>query len=86
MGRTLYVSICGICHDSPQRAAVVPNLQALPRETDAEFWRNWISYGKPGSLMPAFAKSKGGILTEGQVMSLVNYLTLTFTNGTPAHP
>jgi mono/diheme cytochrome c family protein len=77
LGEPLYAAACGICHEDAHRATMVPDLHAIPQETNAEFWRNWVTYGKPGTLMPAFAKSEGGILTEAQVASLVNYLTAT---------
>jgi len=76
-GKDLYVAACGVCHESEHRATMVPNLHALAEPTNAEFWRNWIAHGKPGSLMPAFAKTEGGILTDDQISSLVDYLTST---------
>jgi len=74
-GQELYASACGICHESPQRATMVPDLHALTHETNAEYWKNIITYGKPGTLMPAFAQSEGGFLTDGQIASLVEYLS-----------
>jgi mono/diheme cytochrome c family protein len=81
-GKDLYVAVCGVCHDSDHRASFVPNLHALPEPTNAEFWKNWIINGKQGTLMPAFAKSQGGILTDAQIQSLVKYLADTI----PSHP
>jgi len=82
LGQDLYTAVCGICHNSEHQASFVPNLHKLPEPTSAEFWRNWILHGKPGTLMPAFAKSEGGILSDAQVDSLVQYLSATI----PAHP
>ena len=76
-GRELYAAACGICHESEHRATMVPNLHAIPKETSVKFWKNWIAHGKPGTLMPAFAESDGGILTEAQIDSLVSYLVAT---------
>ncbi len=76
-GQALYQSACGICHESEHRAAKVPNLHTIPQETNAEFWRNWITHGKAGSLMPAFTRSENGILNEEQINSLVAFLTTT---------
>ena len=73
-GAELYSSICGICHDSPHRASLVPDLHALKVPTNEEFWRTWITIGKPGSVMPAFAQSQGGPLTDLQIASLAQYL------------
>jgi mono/diheme cytochrome c family protein len=75
-GEPLYVKMCGVCHEAEHRASMVPDLHALKHETNAEYWRNWITHGRPGTLMPAFALSEGGVLTRDQVESLVKYLTV----------
>lgn len=82
MGQELYTAVCGVCHEAEHRASFVPNLHRLPEPTSAEFWRNWILHGKVGTLMPAFSKAEGGILSDEQTESLVQYLTATI----PAHP
>jgi mono/diheme cytochrome c family protein len=82
MGQSLYAAVCGICHESEHQASFVPNLHHLPEPTNPDFWKNWIMHGKPGTLMPAFAKSEGGILSDQQIISLVQYLTITI----PSHP
>ncbi len=82
MGQELYAAVCGICHDAEHQASFVPNLHRLPEPTSAEFWRNWILHGKAGTLMPAFTKAEGGILSDEQTESLVQYLTATI----PSHP
>jgi mono/diheme cytochrome c family protein len=74
-GKDLFAAVCGICHETEHQASFVPNLARLPEPTNAEFWKNWIAHGKPGTLMPAFAKSEGGVLTDVQIDSLVAYLT-----------
>jgi mono/diheme cytochrome c family protein len=73
-GQRLYETLCAICHESPHRAPVVPDLHNLQIPTNEEFWRTWITYGKPGSLMPAFATSQGGPLSDIQIASLAAYL------------
>jgi len=82
MGQDLYAAVCGICHNSQHQASFVPNLQKLPVPTNVEFWKNWIAHGKPGSLMPAFSKAEGGILSDEQINSLSQYLAATI----PSHP
>lgn len=82
MGQALYVSVCGVCHEAEHRATMVPNLHSIAQETNAEFWKNWITHGKPGSLMPAFSQAEGGILSEEQIASLVGYLAAAI----PPHP
>lgn len=73
-GQQLYNAICAICHESPHRASMVPDLHNLPVPTNEEFWRTWITAGKAGSLMPAFATSQGGPLSDLQIASLAAYL------------
>ena len=73
-GAGLYTAACGICHESDHRATMVPNLKALGKPTDHDYWDAWVRKGKAGSLMPAFAKSEGGPLDEDQIKSLVGYL------------
>lgn len=74
MGKDLYAAACGICHEAEHRATMVPDLHALAHETNAEFWKTWAAHGKVGSLMPAFAQSDGGPLSDQQIASLVDYL------------
>lgn len=80
-GEPLYTAVCAICHESDHRASMVPDLKGLNKFTDADYWRTWITKGKPGSLMPAFAKTDGGPLTEQQIDSLVEYLDQRFRTG-----
>jgi mono/diheme cytochrome c family protein len=73
-GQPLYVAVCGVCHEAEHRATMVPNLHTIAQETNAEFWKNWIAHGKLNTLMPAFSIADGGILSDEQINSLVNYL------------
>lgn len=79
MGEDLYRAACAICHDTPHRATMVPDLLALKFPTSAPYWKYWIMNGRPGSLMPAFAKTQEGPLTDEQINSLVEYLTEKIT-------
>jgi mono/diheme cytochrome c family protein len=72
-GAELFQSACGICHFASPRATMVADLLTARDHRDAAFWRRWISEGKDGTLMPAFAQSRGGPLTEAQIESLVEY-------------
>jgi mono/diheme cytochrome c family protein len=78
-GEALFKGVCGVCHLAERRASMVPDLHALKVPTGPEYWKTWITAGKPGSLMPAFAKSEGGPLTDEQITSLVDHLTATIT-------
>lgn len=73
-GPELLAAACAICHDSPHRASMVPDLSAPKSPTNKDYWRLWITKGKPGSLMPAFGKADGGPLTDEQIESLVEHL------------
>lgn len=77
-GRQIYNSTCGVCHESHIRASMVPDLKTLTHPTDAEYWRNWINYGRAGSMMPAFAQAEGGPLSESQVNALVTFLVQAY--------
>ena len=84
-GQQLFTAACGVCHEGQNRGTMVPDLHAIAQQTNADFWRNWITHGKPGSLMPAFAISEGGILSDEQINSLVNYLIVAYPSK-PASP
>lgn len=78
MGENLYQAACGICHEAKNRATMVPDLHALKTPVDDDYWNNWVSHGKAGTLMPGFAAAEGGPLNDAQIASLVDYLTKTF--------
>ena len=82
---SLYQSACAICHESPNRASVVPDLSRLKAPTNEEYWHNWIAASKPGSLMPAFAQSAGGPLNDVQIASLAAYLNGHYPSPVTAH-
>ncbi|MBI3416508.1 MAG: DUF1573 domain-containing protein [Verrucomicrobia bacterium] len=77
-GHALYDAACGVCHDAINRATMVPDLHALDHPTDRDHWIRWITFGRAGSLMAAFAKSEGGPLTDEQIDSLVDYMVTEF--------
>jgi mono/diheme cytochrome c family protein len=82
MGEELYDVACGICHEVSTRASMVPDLAAVRHPATRDYWRNWTARGKEGTLMPGFARSGGGPLTEAQINSLVDYLHTRF-DGAP---
>ncbi len=83
-GPQLYDSVCGVCHEAEHRATMVPDLNNLKVPTNRDFWRTWITFGKPGSLMPAFATSEGGPLTDMQIASLAAYQNSTKPSKVPS--
>jgi len=82
-GQQLFESLCTICHEATPRATMVPDLGNLQVPTNEEFWRAWITAGKAGSLMPAFATSQGGPLTDLQIASLAAYLNAIHPSKAP---
>jgi mono/diheme cytochrome c family protein len=84
-GQRLFDDLCKICHEAKHRASMVPDLHNLPTPTSEEFWRTWITYGKPGTLMPAFAKSQEGPLNDLQIASLAAHLNAVIPSR-PAPP
>jgi len=90
MGKELYVAACGVCHEAEHRATMVTDLHNLKITPNADYWKFFVVNGKPGTLMPAFAQSQGGPLTDEQIASLVNYLVNDFpvktTSAVPLPP
>jgi cytochrome c2 len=73
-GKELFQTACGICHEAEHRASMVPDLKAIERTFDHEYWNQWVRHGKPGTLMPGFSKTSGGFLDEKQIESLIEFL------------
>lgn len=70
---TLYNQNCAGCHgasgeNGPALDLANPEYQAL---VDDASLRRWISSGMPGTQMPAFAQSAGGMLTDAQIDALI---------------
>jgi hypothetical protein len=63
---------------------MVPDLHNLKVPTNGDFWRTWITHGKPGSLMPAFSTPQGGPLTDMQIASLAAFSTPRFPSHVPS--
>ncbi|HXF11428.1 MAG TPA: DUF1573 domain-containing protein [Desulfuromonadaceae bacterium] len=83
-GEALYFADCAICHDASPRATMVPDLHNLKVPTNADFWRQWIAHGKPGTLMAAFSQAEGGPLNDLQIASLVAYLNQSIPSKVPS--
>ncbi len=81
-GQQLFAQVCAVCHEANPRASMVPDLHNLKDQTSDEFWRAWITSGKAGTLMPAFASTQGGPLNDMQIASLAAYLNAVI----PPHP
>jgi cytochrome c oxidase cbb3-type subunit III len=69
----LYSQNCAACHgangqNGPAIDLANPEYQAL---VDDATLRKWIAGGMPGTEMPAFAQSAGGMLTDAQIDALI---------------
>lgn len=70
---TLFHENCAACHGAngeggPAMDLANPEYQAL---ADDDVLNSWISGGIPGTEMPAFAQSAGGMLTNDQIAALI---------------
>ena len=83
---TLYRENCSACHgtqgmNGPSYPLANPAYQALVNE---QLLRKVVAEGAPGTLMPAFATSAGGSLTDEQIDALVKGMrTAWYKPGTP---
>lgn len=84
-GAALYEAACGICHEVPNRATMVPDLSTVtaPATARREYWRRWTAAGRAGTLMPAFSRSASGPLTDKQIGALADYLVTRFGPAAP---
>ncbi len=69
---SLYKQNCAACHGENGRSGAAISLSnpVYIEVAGEDHLRNVIANGVPGKLMPAFAKSAGGMLTDGQVSAL----------------
>ncbi len=78
-GGELFAAACGICHEAEHRASMVPYLRPSKHPATRVYWLKWITEGKEGTLMPAFAQSAGGPLTGTQIVELAEWLVKSRT-------
>jgi copper transport protein len=89
VGQDVYTTNCETCHGETGRGDGPAGLRLVPRpadlrihmapgvHTDGELYY-WVSYGFPGSAMPAWKTD--GHLTDEQIWSVINYARATFGN------
>jgi mono/diheme cytochrome c family protein len=80
LGQNLYAADCGICHESSHRDSAVPDLHAMKQPANLEYWKAMITFGKPHTMMPGFARAQGGPLSDEQIASLSAYLNRTISH------
>jgi cytochrome c oxidase cbb3-type subunit 3/ubiquinol-cytochrome c reductase cytochrome c subunit len=81
--QVLYAQNCAGCHGTdglhgPATPLASPVYQAL---IDDATLRRVVAQGEPGSMMPAFAKSAGGELTDAQVDAIVHGMRADWNTG-----
>lgn len=81
--QVLYAQNCAGCHGAdglhgPATPLASPVYQAL---IDDATLRQMVAQGEPGSMMPAFAKSAGGELTDAQVDAIVHGMRADWKTG-----
>lgn len=82
----LYKQNCAACHgangqNGPAMDLANPEYQSL---VDDATLRKWISGGMPGTEMPAFARSAGGMLTDEQVNAIVTGMRKSWASVAPS--
>ena len=82
-GDALFHAVCGVCHEATHRATMVPDLHALHKPQDRDYWNQWVRHGKDKTLMPAWSTEEGGPLGNEQIESLLTYLTGAFNTAPP---
>ena len=71
--KSIYATNCSGCHgaDGKKGPGRILNDPLYLTVSTKENIRNILVHGRPGTLMPAFAKSNGGPLTDAQINTLV---------------
>ncbi len=74
--RNLFAENCISCHgDNGQGSAIAPPLNTPSlRKTDSDTLQNTITFGRPGTAMPAWGKKAGGPLSAEQIGELVSLI------------
>jgi cytochrome c oxidase cbb3-type subunit III len=69
----LYATNCQACHGANGQSGPATDLGNPEYQTlvDDATLKKWISNGMPGTEMPAFAQSAGGMLTDAQIDAIV---------------
>lgn len=85
-GGELYVEYCAVCHGVDGQGRVGASLQNFPGIDAGAALEQTISDGILGSVMPAWAESNGGPLTEQQIDDIVAYIQASFAGTEPVEP
>ena len=77
-GAALFQALCAICHEAEHRAEMVPDLAASKTAPDEAVWIKLIADGRERTLMPAFARERGGVLSAEQMRLIAGYAVQRF--------
>jgi cytochrome c oxidase cbb3-type subunit III len=78
-GKAVYTKYCVQCHGKDLKGYVADHAPSLINQTFLEsatdsYLQRSIALGRPGTSMPAYAKSVGGPLEDGAITQLVDYI------------
>jgi len=79
-GARLYAENCAVCHGDKGEGRVGARLKDFPSINPLAFVRVTVANGVPGTKMPAWAKSKGGLLADAEIDAIAAFVA-TWTTG-----
>jgi mono/diheme cytochrome c family protein len=85
-GGQLYVENCAMCHGVDGQGRVGARLENFPSIQLEATLAETIARGVPGSVMPAWAQSNGGPLSDQDITDIVSYISGAFGGTEPLAP
>ena len=85
-GGELFVQNCAVCHGVDGQGRIGASLEAFPGIDATTAIVATITGGVPGSVMPAWAQSKGGPLTDQDIRDIAAYVLAAFGGTQPITP